>query len=296
MLADTERLRFTFFSSGMAVYPPGATFGPRTLQDFEFVWIVDGDVTWQVDGQEFPAPPGTVILARPGQRDGYRWDPRRRTRHGFFHFLLHPHGATLPAFPDWPLIRHLPEHDIIRPLFEHLGWLLSCPEPVAVEQAQGVMRQALVAFLTGLVGSSAAGNLVVGQAVDRALAYVQEQWDDGDLQPVTLGDLARAAEVSKTHLTRAFQEGLGVSPVEALRQLRLDRAASLLSRTNLEIQAIATAVGFTDAFHFSRSFRQLYGVAPRVFRQRVSAGEVPALSPLLRTRGLAERMWPRHRS
>jgi transcriptional regulator GlxA family with amidase domain len=107
-----------------------------------------------------------------------------------------------------------------------------------------------------------------------------------------LGDLARAVAVSKTHLTRVFHDNLGVSPVEALRQLRLDRAASLLARTNLEIQAIAAAAGFADAFHFSRVFKQHYGVAPRLFRQRVLAGEPLPMNPLLRTRGLAERMWP----
>jgi AraC family transcriptional regulator len=233
-----------------------------------------------------------VLLARPGQQDRYRWDQRRRTRHGFFHFMIHPHGATLPDLCAWPQARQLPEHDIIRPLFHHLGWLLGRTDPDAAEQAQGVMRQALVAFLTGLVARVEASDLDLGRVVDRALAYIQEQWAAGDLQPVTLGDLARGAAVSKVHLTRAFQDGLGVSPIEALRQLRLDRAASLLARTNLEIQAVAQAVGFADAFHFSRAFRHLHGVPPRVFRQRVLAGEMPMVSPLLRTRQLAERMWP----
>ncbi len=291
MLADTNRLSFTFGGSGLAVYPPGATFGPRTLRDFEFVWIIDGNVEWEVDGQRIPAPPGTVMLARPGQRDGFRWDPAHRTRHGFFHFLVHPHGATLPAQSRWPLSRLLPENDIIRPLFHHLGWLLGREDDGAKEQAQGIMRQALVAYLTGLVGTSDEGDHDRHPLVERALEHVQEQWADGDLAPLTLGDLARAAGVSKTHLTRVFQSTLGVSPVEALRHLRLDRAVTLLARTNLPIQQVAEATGFPNPFHFSKVFRAVYGTSPRAFRAGVERGDVPTINRLTRTRGWADRLW-----
>jgi AraC family transcriptional regulator len=280
MLADTDRMRFTFNGSGMADYPAGATFGPRTLRDFEFVWIIAGDVQWEVDGQIIPAPPGTVLLARPGQTDGFRWDPRSRTRHGFFHFHLHQHGALLPAQSQWPLSRLLNENDILRPLFHHLGWLLGRDDAVAKEQAQGVMRQALVAYLSGLLGTTGEHDRPGHPLVEGALSYVQERWKDGDLAPITLGDLARATDVSKAHLTRIFQATLGVSPVEALRQLRLDRAVTF-----------AEATGFPNPFHFSKVFSSVYGSSPRAFRQGIARGETPALIKLVRTRGLADHLW-----
>src|SRR5258708_37845736 len=101
-MRDCGRLRFSFNGHGLAFYPPGATFGPRTLGDFEFVWIVDGDVVWECDGLAHPAPAGTVLLARPGMRDGFRWDPKRPTRHGYVHFTLAQHGAPLPPMSASP--------------------------------------------------------------------------------------------------------------------------------------------------------------------------------------------------
>lgn len=291
MFAETSRLRFTINGGGLAAYPPGATFGPRTLRDFEFVWIVEGDVEWTVDGQRVSAPPGTLMLARPGQQDGFRWDPLRRTRHGFFHFMIHQLGATLPAQSTWPLSRQLPENDILRPLFHHLGWLLGRTDDVAREQAQGVMRQALIAYLTGLLGTSDVSDHAHHPLVDRALEHVQEQWAEGDVVPLTLGDLARAAGVSKAHLTRVFQATLGVSPVEALRHLRLDRAMTLLARTNLPINQIAQTTGFPNAFHFSKVFRAVYHTSPRDFRAGIARGEMPTLNRLTRTRAWADRLW-----
>jgi AraC family transcriptional regulator len=290
MFADTDQLRFTFTGAGMAVYPPGSTFGPRTLHDYEFVWITAGNVQWEVDGETIAAPPGTVLLARPGQHDSFRWDPRHSTRHGYFHFQLHQRRAKLPAPQLWPRSRLMAVNDILLPLFHHLGWLLGRGDTVAGEQAQGVMRQILVAYLSGLMGTGKVHDDAGHPLIEGALAYVQERWADGDLEPITLGDLARAVDVSKTHLSRLFQATLGVSPIEALRQVRLDRAVTLLTRTNLPIHEIATRTGFPNPFHFSKVFSAVYGNSPRAFRSGVLRGELPQINKLVRTSSLAEQV------
>src|ERR1700752_3800704 len=51
-LARAAQLRLAITAHGLADYPPGATFGPRTLRDYEFVLIVEGDVLWMSDGVE----------------------------------------------------------------------------------------------------------------------------------------------------------------------------------------------------------------------------------------------------
>lgn len=285
MFADTDRMRFAIRQGGVATYPPGATFGPRTLRDHEFVWIISGDVEWNVDGTLVSAPEGTLLLARPGQHDRFRWDPRHRTRHGYVHFDLDANGASLPPAEQWPLARQLPEQDVIRPLFHHLGRLLGRGDAASRELAQGALRQALLAFLSGEVGAGDMAANAGHPLIDRALEYVQERWAEAPdaLDAITLGDLARSAGVSKTHLSRVFQQVLGTSPAAALRQLRLDRAATLLARSNLNVQAVAEATGFASAFHFSRVFRALYGRSPRAFRAAIAGGETPALNRLTRT-------------
>lgn len=59
---------------------------------------------------------------------------------------------------------------------------------------------------------------------------------------------------------------LGVSPVEGLERLRLARAEPLLWLSHLSLRAIAVQCGFADAYHFSRRFRAVYGMAPSAFR------------------------------
>src|SRR5262245_48279513 len=92
-------------SSGIATYPSGATFGPRTMYDYEFVWIIEGEVEYRWGKRVVAAPSGAVVLCRPGAVDFFRWDPRRRTRHGFFHFHILDTPHDWPPEEQWPLVR-----------------------------------------------------------------------------------------------------------------------------------------------------------------------------------------------
>ncbi len=293
-MRGVERLTFGLGGSyGLAVYPSGTTFGPRLLHDFEFVWIIDGDVVYEADGVPHPAPPGTVILSRPGMRDGYIWDAKRTSRHGFFHFTIDRNGAELPPEREWPNTRAMRHDDVLLPLFHHLDWLLTTHPPGWEVLAQGAMRHALVAFLTGSTSCAAEADSALHPTMERAMAYVQRTWSGGHLRPILLVDLARAAGVSRAHLTRLFHAEYKMTPIGALRWLRLDRAASLLARTNLKINDIAERCGFESAFHFSRLFHAAYGHSPKVFRARVAAGLAMSGSRLLQSSKLSKRVWRR---
>ncbi|MEK7413764.1 MAG: AraC family transcriptional regulator [Planctomycetota bacterium] len=291
-LRRTEQLRFTISSHGLVTYPAGATFGPRRLSDFEFVWIVEGNAVWQVDGKDVPAPAGTVILARPQMRDGFRWDPHHRTRHGFFHFSFNQGSATLPPLHTWPLSRNLQSDGVLRPLFHHLAWVLERQPTGWQELAQGAMRQALLAFLLDAEGQAGEAAPAEHTLVAAVHDHLREVWSDGELIPVTLGDMARAAGVSKVHLSRVFQAELGVAPVEAVRLLRLDRAASLLAGTNHSVTEIARICGFPNPFHFSRTFRACYRISPRAARERVRIGLSAPRHGLTRVRGFSSGLMP----
>jgi AraC family transcriptional regulator len=289
-----ERLVFSLpHTYGLAVYPPGATFGPRRLADYEFVWIIDGDVVFEADGVPHPAPAGTVILSRPGMRDAYTWDPKRTTRHGFFHFSIERNGADLPPDHEWPLTRRMGENDVLRSLFHHLDWLLSARPAEWEPLAQSALRHLLGAFLSGSTATAGEHEASLHPTIERAMAYVQRTWASGTLRPIALGELAGRSGVSRAHLTRLFRAEYDMTPIEALRWLRLDRAASLLSRTNLKINDIAERCGFGSAFHFSRLFHTAYGHSPRAFRQRLADGMDAPTTILAHVRKLSERVFLR---
>jgi AraC family transcriptional regulator len=262
---------------GIALYPPGADFGPRVMRDYEFVWMIEGDAEYRWGETTVPAPEGSIVLCRPGATDAFRWDPVKRTRHGFYHF----HIATLPNdWPQpgrWPLVRVPGEGDTLRPLFQHLlAW---------VGRGNALLSRLTMAhMLTAFVlGESSTGEIprdALHDAVERAWTHIDQALDQDPAARISLGDMARAACVTPEHLCRLYKAATGRSPVETLRLARLDRAAVLLTRSNYGVGEIANQCGFANPFHFSRQFKHAFGQSPRQMRDSIRAGAVPPASRL----------------
>ncbi|MDP4507307.1 AraC family transcriptional regulator [Nonomuraea turcica] len=260
----------------VADYPPGSTFGPRDARSYQFVWLLQGSATWLWDDIVLPLAPGQLLLIRPGMRDSFHWDPRTPTRHAYVHFTLTGHAQQSSA--DWPLVRDLTgRHDPMGALCHYLLWLgAGCP-PGWQSQALETLRLLVLTFLAE--PAPAAGTpATLPEPVVAMMRAVREHWSDGVARPIPMRQLASAAQVSPSTLCRTFRRRFGVGPVAAIELLRLTRAEPLLWQSNLSMQAIAVQCGFADAYHFSRRFRAIYGMAPTTFR--ATAPEYAPPSPL----------------
>ena len=69
-------------------------------------------------------------------------------------------------------------------------------------------------------------------------------------------------------LIHIFRTSTGRSPQEFLIHYRMTKAAELLKLTTLSIGDIGSAVGYENALHFSRAFKNVYGVSPRAWREQ----------------------------
>ncbi len=252
---------------GVAIYPPGASFGPRRMRDWEFVWLIEGDAEYCWGDLTVAAPEGSIVLCRPGATDFFRWDTLRRTRHAYFHFQV----ARLPEdWLDWLLVRGPEEDDILRPLFRYL---LTWAERGDPEQGRLTVAYMLTAFRTGQRATGSIASASWPPAVEQVCAYIFERLEENPTATPSLKELAGVACVTPEHLCRLFKTALGHSPVQTVRLARLERAAVLLARSNYSVGEVATHCGFASPFHFSRAFKAAFGQSPTELRRRSEAGE-----------------------
>lgn len=85
-------------------------------------------------------------------------------------------------------------------------------------------------------------------------------------EPLRPGDLAETVNISTRQLERLFRRYLRSTPKKYYTDLRLQRAQHLLLQTNMSVTEVAMASGFNAASHFSRLFRQRYGMSPHKLR------------------------------
>ncbi|WP_308257340.1 GlxA family transcriptional regulator [Pseudonocardia lacus] len=99
------------------------------------------------------------------------------------------------------------------------------------------------------------------------LVWATERLD----QPLSLAELARAANVSSRTLARRFHAALGTSPARWLLTQRIRLAQELLETTGHSIDRIARLSGLGSASNLRRQFIQIAGESPRDYRRRFLA-------------------------
>ena len=79
-------------------------------------------------------------------------------------------------------------------------------------------------------------------------------------------DLANAAGCSESYLTKIFKQNLNMNPYQWIEMQKIRFAAKRLQLSRMKIFEIAEELGYSDSFHFSRTFKRIVGVSPTRFR------------------------------
>lgn len=204
---------------------------------------------------------GTWILARAGIMGGYRCTI---------------HWEHIAAFRE-----AFPEIDVRPTLFEIDRDRLSCAGGIAsldlmhalIDADFGVelARQVSEWFLQTSVRTGDGSQRMEPPArfnvhsapLTAALALLQRRYTE----PIDAATLAGSVGISPRHLQRLFLSQIGTTLERYLFAIRLDHACQLLRQSTLPVLEVALASGFVSASHFSRAYKERFGVTPRQERQ-----------------------------
>ena len=108
---------------------------------------------------------------------------------------------------------------------------------------------------------------------DRHKPLLQEIMEANYTYNLSLEEYARIAQRSLAAFKREFKDHFHVSPGRWLIQKRLDYAQSLLNITQKNVNEIAYDSGFENATHFSRVFKEKFGLSPLQYRKQTSLAQ-----------------------
>ena len=168
-----------------------------------------------------------------------------------------------------PLIRFTPTIDWHRDILAQLRRLSRIERSHTPHRPYAILVRLVSVWLT-LITNRTASNNVHSRKDDRTkqrmrtmLRYIDEHY----AYDLTLDDVARSADISKSECFRCFKTSLGTTPYRYITEFRLSQAAKLLADTDSPITAIARAVGFRQLSHFGKCFKEKTGHAPREYRE-----------------------------
>lgn len=103
---------------------------------------------------------------------------------------------------------------------------------------------------------------------DREIKLIQDRLEAQCGQSFSLDDLAGFIHVSVRTLQRRFLAATGMTPVQYLQAVRIERSKDLLESERLPVPDIAARVGYQDRVAFGRLFKKMVGMTPAAYRQK----------------------------
>ena len=100
------------------------------------------------------------------------------------------------------------------------------------------------------------------QKISHSIAYMKQH----RRQPLQVATLAALANLSPSHYAALFKHQTGYAPIDDFIRLRMHHACQLLDTTSLTVKEVAAALGYDDAFYFSRLFKLVNNNAPSAYR------------------------------
>ena len=110
------------------------------------------------------------------------------------------------------------------------------------------------------------GNSLRDFYIKEAISFIEQNFQND----ITVETIAASCGLNRSYFGKIFHENMGKSPQEFLISYRMSKAAELLKLTALSIADIGNAVGYPNQLHFSRAFKNVYGISHRQCRNENS--------------------------
>lgn len=108
-----------------------------------------------------------------------------------------------------------------------------------------------------------------GSIIRNVVAYIDFHY----FEDISLHILADKFNISRSYLCALFKKEVGITLTDYLHKVRIRNAIFLLNSSNLSMDAIAVACGYTDLNYFIRIFKRQNGISPKAYQKRVRRSE-----------------------
>ena len=247
----TSEFPVTYYHDELAVLPDWT--GPLHWHtDFEIAMAVKGNLDYQVGQQHIPDPMPNIVfsgtLLAPESSAIYQNYIQPIAQCDSLPFIVFRNGVNF--------------NDNVRNLINDSYQLMKeqklCYE-LAVQRNISCIFEFIICNFADLPKSEATRIQISSQVrLQKMLMFIYENY----AEEITLEDIAKAADISRSEAGRCFNEYMDCSPVAALIQYRLQKAHQLLNEKGQTLQQISYACGFNSVNYFSRQFKKKYGYSP----------------------------------
>lgn len=139
-------------------------------------------------------------------------------------------------------------------------------KPVNKEELHKVLKNLELSLTDISKQIRSEGNTESALSPEEIVTLVKDYVKNHYSEELDLNSIALALGFSSSYLTKVFNKVENITPSKYIRNYRMSIAKQLLNDKELTIQQIASHVGYNDPFHFSKSFKQTFGISPTDYK------------------------------
>lgn len=258
------------FQYGYEKCDPLHSYGPAKRNHFLFHYVISGKGVLRAsnsDGvdQEYSIGENQGFLILPGQVTTYTADPLDPWEYAWVEFdgiIVNEVLMKAGLNQDNP-IYYSKDSDLSEKIQKLLLGLSTSQEESPYKKIGQLYL--LIDFITN---SSSPSNYVKGEKMgDFYIKEISDYIERHYSEDITVEGMAEYLNLSRGYLNKLFKKYTGKSPKEFLTSYRMVKASHLLKTTQSNIKNIAESVGYTNQLHFSRAFKNYFGISPKMWRQ-----------------------------
>lgn len=232
--------------------------------------VLSGKGTYITPEGEFSLSRGDIFLIRPFTEIEYYADSSEPWEYYWVNFIGDDAEYLLKKTdfkPDCPVMRGCSEE-----IYSAMKNIVNNPASKRYENIELTGR--LYILLSLLIKASSETIPYSKSEEDKkrilkaARAYIGTNYP----LPISVDDISKAINISRSTLFRIFKSELNISPTDYLISYRITQAKRLLTETDLSVTAVARSVGYEDNLYFSRAFKKKSGVSPSEFKKAQAEG------------------------
>lgn len=250
---------------------PSHAFGPAARTHYLFHYVISGtgtlnanDVSGKTHTYQIKSGQGFMIF--PNQINTYIADQKLPWEYVWIEFdgLRAKEAIEIAGLSPNTPIYHTHSYELREIMMNEMLYIARHGD-----MAPFHLMGHLYLFLDALTRSISSMRLSKGSRlrdfyVHEAITFVEQNFQND----ISVEDIADNCGLNRSYFGKIFREAVGRTPQEFLLNYRMTKAAELLKLTRLSIGDISKAVGYENPLHFSRAFKNIYGISPRDWRSQ----------------------------
>jgi AraC family transcriptional regulator of arabinose operon len=243
---------------------------PVTWKDYDYIpdvnklyFIIEGEGYLKVGGREFYPKPGQMCLLPAGVLQSYAAVSDNTFGKYWCHFSAGIGDIPLFRILETPVCAQIAEPELLIEKFEQLIGLYQRADLPSALRANAVLMDIIALFLEQcgdvLLNTNSNASL---ERMSEVLLYMETHL----AETVSVEELSAITHYHPNYFIRIFKNTTGLSPIQYMNRLRMEKARQLLTLSRLSVSEIAGRVGM-DLSYFSRMFKEHTGLTPSDYRE-----------------------------